>query len=75
MPTVNVARDRLFEALGKVFTDAEFDELCFEARFPSGARAHASCKRTPADTQALPPCALTVRHRAGRRDDGEADHP
>jgi phenylalanyl-tRNA synthetase beta chain len=32
MPTVNVARDRLFEALGKKFTDEEFDELCFEAR-------------------------------------------
>ena len=32
MPTVNVSRDRLFEALGKTYTDSEFDELCFEAR-------------------------------------------
>ena len=32
MPTVSVGRDRLFEALGMVYTDAEFDELCFEAR-------------------------------------------
>ena len=32
MPTVNVSRDRLFEALGKTYTDAEFDELCFEVR-------------------------------------------
>jgi phenylalanyl-tRNA synthetase beta chain len=30
MPTVSVARDRLFEALGRTYTDAEFDELCFE---------------------------------------------
>ena len=35
MPTVNVSRDRLFEALGKTYTDEEFDELCFEARAPS----------------------------------------
>ena len=35
MPTVNVSRDRLFEALGKTYTDEEFDELCFEARQPS----------------------------------------
>ena len=33
MPTVSVVRARLFEALGKTFTDHEFDELCFEARF------------------------------------------
>jgi phenylalanyl-tRNA synthetase beta chain len=30
MPTVNLIRDHLFEAIGKSFTDAEFDELCFE---------------------------------------------
>jgi phenylalanyl-tRNA synthetase beta chain len=30
MPTIAVPRDALFEALGKVYTDEEFDELCFE---------------------------------------------
>ncbi|XP_061574753.1 phenylalanine--tRNA ligase beta subunit [Cololabis saira] len=30
MPTVGVKRDLLFEALGKTYTDEEFDELCFE---------------------------------------------
>ena len=30
MPTVNLIRDHLFEAIGKTFTDEEFDELCFE---------------------------------------------
>ena len=30
MPTVNLIRDHLFEAIGKKFTDHEFDELCFE---------------------------------------------
>lgn len=30
MPTVSVKRDLLFEALGKTYTDEEFDELCFE---------------------------------------------
>ena len=30
MPTVSVGRARLFEALGRKFTDAEFDELCFD---------------------------------------------
>jgi phenylalanyl-tRNA synthetase beta chain len=29
MPTVSVGRDRLFEALGKTYTEKEFDELCF----------------------------------------------
>jgi hypothetical protein len=46
MPTVNVARDRLFEALGKVFTDAEFDELCFEARRRSRRARARGCERT-----------------------------
>jgi len=32
MPTVSVGRDRLFQGLGKVYTDEEFDELCFEVR-------------------------------------------
>lgn len=32
MPTVGVGRDRLFAAMGKTFTDEEFDELCFEVR-------------------------------------------
>ncbi|KAJ4936088.1 hypothetical protein JOQ06_017612 [Pogonophryne albipinna] len=30
MPTVGVKRDLLFKALGKTYTDVEFDELCFE---------------------------------------------
>ncbi|XP_076833236.1 phenylalanine--tRNA ligase beta subunit [Brachyhypopomus gauderio] len=30
MPTVSVKRDLLFRALGRTFTDEEFDELCFE---------------------------------------------
>ncbi|KAG7479643.1 phenylalanine-tRNA ligase beta subunit [Solea senegalensis] len=30
MPTVGVKRDLLFNALGRTFTDEEFDELCFE---------------------------------------------
>jgi len=30
MPTVSVKRDELFKALGKTYTDEEFDELCFE---------------------------------------------
>ncbi|CAI6004875.1 unnamed protein product [Closterium sp. NIES-64] len=30
MPTVSVGRDRLFAALGKTYTEEEFDELCFE---------------------------------------------
>uniref|UniRef100_A0A8C4H4U8 Phenylalanine--tRNA ligase beta subunit n=1 Tax=Dicentrarchus labrax TaxID=13489 RepID=A0A8C4H4U8_DICLA len=30
MPTVGVKRDLLFKALGRTYTDEEFDELCFE---------------------------------------------
>lgn len=30
MPTINLIRDHLFEAIGKKYTDDEFDELCFE---------------------------------------------
>lgn len=30
MPTVQVRRDLLFREIGKTFTDAEFDNLCFE---------------------------------------------
>ncbi|KAM9733543.1 phenylalanine--tRNA ligase beta subunit isoform 1-T1 [Menidia menidia] len=30
MPTVGIKRDLLFKALGKAYTDEEFDELCFE---------------------------------------------
>ncbi|XP_053164655.1 phenylalanine--tRNA ligase beta subunit isoform X2 [Hemicordylus capensis] len=30
MPTVSVKRDLLFQALGRHYTDEEFDELCFE---------------------------------------------
>lgn len=30
MPTISVPRDELFASLGKVYTDEEFDELCFD---------------------------------------------
>ena len=30
MPTIGIKRDLLFEALGQTYTEAEFDELCFE---------------------------------------------
>jgi len=30
MPTIGVERDVLFAALGKNYTDEEFDELCFD---------------------------------------------
>ena len=30
MPTITIIRDDLFDALGKKYTDEEFDELCFE---------------------------------------------
>eukprot|EP00178_Gracilaria_changii_P025304 TRINITY_DN78045_c0_g1_i1.p1 TRINITY_DN78045_c0_g1~~TRINITY_DN78045_c0_g1_i1.p1 ORF type:complete len:592 (+),score=72.21 TRINITY_DN78045_c0_g1_i1:202-1977(+) len=30
MPTVSIARDRLFEDIGRFFTEEDFDELCFE---------------------------------------------
>ncbi|XP_061923934.1 phenylalanine--tRNA ligase beta subunit isoform X1 [Entelurus aequoreus] len=30
MPTVGVKKDLLFKALGRTYTDEEFDELCFE---------------------------------------------
>lgn len=30
MPTLGVNRDDLFEALEQVYTEEEFDELCFE---------------------------------------------
>ena len=30
MPTVSLIRSHLFESIGKQYTDAEFDELCFE---------------------------------------------
>jgi phenylalanyl-tRNA synthetase beta chain len=30
MPTISLIRDHLFEAIGKKYTDKEFDELCFE---------------------------------------------
>lgn len=30
MPTISINRDQLFKNLGKVYTDDEFDELCFE---------------------------------------------
>ena len=30
MPNITVVRADLFEAIGKQYTDAEFDELCFE---------------------------------------------
>ncbi|KAK0061475.1 phenylalanine--tRNA ligase beta subunit [Biomphalaria pfeifferi] len=30
MPTISLKREELFHALGKTYTDAEFDELCFQ---------------------------------------------
>eukprot|EP00887_Chlorella_sp_A99_P005167 scaffold40.g5167.t1 len=30
MPVVNVNRDKLFEALGRTYTEEEFEDLCFE---------------------------------------------
>lgn len=30
MPNITVIRDHLFEAIGRQYTDQEFDELCFE---------------------------------------------
>jgi hypothetical protein len=30
MPNITVVRDHLFEAIGRQYTDQEFDELCFE---------------------------------------------
>jgi len=30
MPTVGVSRDKLFEKLGRVYTDEQFEDLCFE---------------------------------------------
>ena len=30
MPTISVARDALFAALGKTYTEDEFQDLCFE---------------------------------------------
>lgn len=30
MPTISLGRDRLFKALDRVYSDDEFDELCFE---------------------------------------------
>ena len=30
MPTITVIKADLFETIGKTFTDAEFDEVCFE---------------------------------------------
>ena len=30
MPNITVVRDHLFAAIGKSYSDSEFDELCFE---------------------------------------------
>lgn len=30
MPNITVIRDHLFEAIGRTYTEQEFDELCFE---------------------------------------------
>lgn len=30
MPTINIKRDLLFKTLGKTYSDAEFQNLCFE---------------------------------------------
>lgn len=30
MPNISVVREHLFEAIGRSYTDKDFDELCFE---------------------------------------------
>lgn len=30
MPNITLIRSHLFEAIGRTYTDKEFDELCFE---------------------------------------------
>lgn len=30
MPNITLIRDHLFEAIGRTYTEKEFDELCFE---------------------------------------------
>lgn len=50
MPTVGVGRDKLFAALGKTYTDEEFDELCFEVCHPL---SHTFC--IPCAAAAAPP--------------------
>ncbi len=30
MPNITVIRDHLFDAIGRTYTEQEFDELCFE---------------------------------------------
>jgi phenylalanyl-tRNA synthetase beta chain len=30
MPNITLIRDHLFAAIGRTYTDKEFDELCFE---------------------------------------------
>jgi len=30
MPNITLIRQHLFEAIGRTYTDKEFDELCFE---------------------------------------------
>ena len=30
MPNITLPKNHLFEAIGRTYTDAEFDELCFE---------------------------------------------
>lgn len=30
MPNITLIRDHLFQAIGKTYTEHEFDELCFE---------------------------------------------
>ena len=54
-PTVNVNRDELFEALGKKYTDEEFDELCFEVR-PRVGTAYIKCLSQQAKAHAIGSC-------------------
>ena len=30
MPSINLVRDHLYDALGRVYTEEEFNDLCFE---------------------------------------------
>lgn len=75
MPTVSVARDSLFAALGRSYTDEEFDELCFSYGLeldgittevpPSlGSRARTGTTATAdADADAPPPAQPIVMYK------------
>ncbi|GAB0495685.1 hypothetical protein MMPV_006990 [Pyropia vietnamensis] len=63
MPTVSVARDALFAALGRSYSDEEFDELCFSYGL-----------ELDGITNEVPP-SLGSRARSGTTADADADAP